>query len=61
MNPETAASFREQLIEIAMRGGATRTQAEVWLARVGDRLRGYTHDEVVEMHPMPPPAQQEPK
>lgn len=35
-----------------MRRGCDRAEAEVILARVGDRLAGYTHEEVAEMHPL---------
>ena len=45
--------FREKLIELTMaRRDCGRAEAEVILARVADRLAGYTHEEVAEMHPL---------
>ncbi len=46
--------FREQLIEATMkRTGCDRAEAEVLIERVADRLAGFTHEEVVQMHPLP--------
>ena len=47
-------SFREELIVITMKQqGCDRAEAEVIVDRVADRLGGYSHDEVAEMHPLP--------
>ncbi len=50
----TAKNFREEMIALTMkRRGCDRAEAEVILDRIADRLDGYSHEEVVEMHPLP--------
>jgi len=51
------SEFREQMIALTMkRRDCDRAEAEVILDRIADRLDGYTHDEVVAMHPLPDEA-----
>lgn len=53
MNKKEANEFRERLISIFMDNyGYTREESKTILARIGARLDGYTHDEVVQMHPL---------
>ena len=53
-NAVATDDFREQLISLTMESrGCDRAEAEVILDRTADRLAGYTHEEVAEMHPLP--------
>jgi hypothetical protein len=54
-DPEpTDAELHEQIVQATMlRTGCTREEAKIIMRRIGDRLVGYTHDEVAEMHPLP--------
>lgn len=50
----TDKEFREAMIAVTMtRRNCDRAEAEVILARIADRLDGYSHDEVVQMNPLP--------
>jgi len=51
------SEFREQMIALTMkRRDCERAEAEVIIERIASRLDGYTHDEVVAMHPLPDEA-----
>ena len=53
-------TFREQMIALTMkRRECDREEAEIILNRIADRLDGYTHEEVAEIHPLA--EQSEPK
>lgn len=45
-----AIPFRTALACIV---GVPQDQADVYVERIADRLAGYSHDEVVKMHPLP--------
>jgi len=46
--------IREQFLKATMaRRGCGRVEAEVILARIADRLDGWTHAEAVERNPLP--------
>lgn len=54
LSPEDLA-VREEMVQAVMKNrGCAREEAEVIMKRIADRLGGYTHDEVVRMHPLPP-------
>ena len=53
MNNETAKEFREELINILTKNyGYTREEALIVLARIGDRLDGFTHEEAAARNPL---------
>lgn len=53
MNKESTKEFREKLIDIfTQHYGYTREEALVILARIGDRLDGFTHEEAALRNPL---------
>lgn len=44
--------FRQNLKNAMMASGMNEESAETTLRRIADRLGGYTHEEVVQMHPL---------
>ncbi len=56
MKPE---GLRQDFKDAIMGSGHDDATAEVLLARIVDRLGGYTHAEVAEMHPLPSPTESE--
>ncbi len=55
---EADRALREQLLQGVMaQRGCDEEEGNVILARIADRLGGYSHGEVKQMHPLPvPPA-----
>lgn len=57
MGEQDRDEFRELMVRAVMtRRACGRVEAEVIMQRIADRLGGYTHAEVVEMHPLPQDA-----
>lgn len=53
MNPSDT-ELREKFVKVVMaRRACDREEAEVIMARIADRLDGYSHSEAVERNPIP--------
>lgn len=50
---EEKKKWREEFKSIIARSVGDEERAEIIMHRIADRLAGYSHEEVVQMHPMP--------